>query len=399
MSLSPAFGIYIHIPYCLQRCTYCDFATYEQSKIFASNQYVDIVLEEMVQKSEFYEPKPLSTLYFGGGTPSLLPAEEIISLIRGLEKLGSPLRPDTEVTIEINPATINTDKLSMYIDAGINRFSVGAQTFDDRLLKMVHREHNAKQTLETLDLLQKRNLNFSFDVLFALPTQTLDGLKRDLKFALECGSSHISPYCLTVPDGHPLSTGRAPEEEQVEMFETIRESLLAHGFQPYEISNFAKPGFESKHNLLYWTDEEYWGLGLSAHSYSKSTPWGTRFWNKSAIGEYRKQIEAAQGRKFRLPTEALEASQFEILEPHQALTDFCHTSLRLLRGLSETTLQNKFPATLCATVKKRLQSLGARGLLQGENGSWSLTTKGVVVSNMVFREMTFLRDEVPFPSH
>lgn len=399
MSLSPAFGIYVHIPYCLQRCTYCDFATYEQSKIFASNQYVDLLLEEMAQKSEFYEPKPLSTLYFGGGTPSLLPAEEIISIIRGLEKLGSPLRPDTEVTIEINPATINTDKLSMYIDAGINRFSVGAQTFDDRLLKMVHREHNAKQTLETLDLLQKRNLNFSFDILFALPTQTLDGLKRDLNFALNCGSSHVSPYCLTVPDGHPLSTGRAPEEEQVEMFELLREGLMANGFLPYEISNFAKPGFESRHNLLYWTDEEYWGLGLSAHSYSKSTPWGTRFWNKSAIGEYRKQIEANQGKKFKLPSEVLEESQFETLEPHQALTDFSHTSLRLMTGLQEAALQKKFPVSLWEAAQKRLASLHQRGLLEEKNGAWSLTTKGVVVSNMVFREMTFLRDEVPLPSH
>ncbi|MBX2988150.1 MAG: radical SAM family heme chaperone HemW [Bdellovibrionaceae bacterium] len=394
MDSRPAFGVYIHIPYCLQRCTYCDFATYEQSKIFGSSIYVDLVLEELSQRADFYGPRFLDTIYFGGGTPSLLPAEEIVSLLKGLEKHGYRRSDKTEVTIEINPATVSQDKLSAYLDAGINRFSVGAQTFDDGLLKMVHREHNSRQTLETLDLLQKRDLNFSFDLLFALPTQTLDGVRRDLEIAIDRGSKHISPYCLTVPSGHPLSKGRAPDEEQAEMFELIRDALVSRGFSPYEISNFSLPGHESRHNLLYWTDEEYWGVGLSAHSYSKREVWGTRFWNPSSIGDYRKLIEAHRGRRFQSPRQALSADLSEQLEMHQSLTDFCHTSLRLMRGLKEAELLAKFPSRLTSPVKTRLDRLVKRGLLQVIPDGWSLTREGVVLSNLVFSEMTFLKDEL-----
>ncbi|HRO66354.1 MAG TPA: radical SAM family heme chaperone HemW [Pseudobdellovibrionaceae bacterium] len=394
-----SFGVYLHIPYCLQRCTYCDFATYERSKIMPSVQYVDLVLEELSRRKNFFGPRPLDTLYFGGGTPSLLPHQEIVSLIKGLEKQGYPIKSGAEVTIEINPATIDPDKLSAYIDAGINRFSVGAQTFDDRLLKMVHREHNAKQTLETLDLLLGRNLNFSFDILFALPSQTLDGVLRDLEIAIERGSKHISPYCLTVPPGHPLSKGRAPEEEQVEMFEAIREILMSRGFLPYEISNFALPGFESKHNLLYWTDEEYWGLGLSAHSYKKAPGWGTRFWNGNAIGDYRDQIQASSGKDGFPLEEALGDDQFEILEMHQSLTDYCHTSLRLMRGLSREGLQNKFPAPVVKSAESRLEKLLEKSLLLEQDEGWTLSAQGVVLSNRVFEEMTFLKGEIEASSH
>lgn len=396
-----SFGIYVHIPYCLQRCTYCDFATYERSKIMPSSDYISLVLKELDQRNGFYGRRSLDTLYFGGGTPSLLPHEEIVSLIEGLEKRGYPLQPKAEVTIEINPATINADKLSAYLDAGINRFSVGAQTFDDRLLKMVNREHSAQQTLETLELLSRKSLNFSFDILFALPSQTLDGVKNDLRIALDLGSKHISPYCLTVPTGHPLSKGRAPDEEQVDMFELIRTSLLDRGFLPYEISNFAQPGFESRHNLLYWTDEEYWGLGLSAHSYRKSPDWGLRFWNKNAIGEYQNQIlrGATPPAPKSTPELMLAEDQYETLEAHQALTDFCHTSLRLMRGLAVQNLESKFPAQYSLLAKNRLERLGSRGLLVLKNESWCLTDQGVVLSNRVFEEMTFLKDEITTSAH
>lgn len=390
-----SFGIYLHIPYCLQRCTYCDFATYEQSKILPSADYVSLVLHELRARKHFFGPRALNTLYFGGGTPSLLPASEIVSLIDGLEKEGYPLAPGAEVTIEINPATVDSDKLSVYLDSGINRFSVGAQTFDDRLLKMVHREHNARQTLETLDLLGSRSLNFSFDILFALPTQTLDGVRKDLEIAIERGAKHLSPYCLTVPSGHPLSKGRAPEEEQVAMFDLIREKLLGAGYLPYEISNFALPGYESRHNLLYWTDQEYWGLGLSAHSYRKTPGHGVRFWNPSAIGEYQKQIQSLVPDARLGLVQALPAEQFEELAPHQALTDFCHTSLRLHRGLHREELLARFPAPFLSDVERRLGRMMEKGLVRHTDEGWTLTEQGVVLSNRVFEEVTFLRGELP----
>jgi oxygen-independent coproporphyrinogen-3 oxidase len=389
-----AFGVYVHIPYCIQRCTYCDFATYEQSKILPPDQYVQLLFEEIKQKRQYQTPQALDTLYFGGGTPSLIPAPLIVSIIKELGRYGFTTGPQTEVTIEINPATVSEDKLKMYLDHGINRFSVGAQTFDDRLLKMVHREHSAKQTLETLDLLRKYNLNFSFDILFALPSQTFEGLANDVKIALEQGAKHLSPYCLTVPDGHPLSKGRPLEDTQVEMFEMIASQLTTAGFEQYEISNFAIPGFESRHNMLYWVDEPYWSLGLSAHSYSKESRWGTRYWNHNSIGEYQKQIEQFRGQEFKSPVQHLSESQVEVLELHQALTDYCHTSMRLMRGLNEDSLRAKFPEKNAQTVIDILFTQKERGLVQNDGKNWSLTANGIVLSNRVFQELTFLLEDL-----
>lgn len=392
-----AFGIYVHIPYCIQRCTYCDFATYEQSKILPPDQYVELLFKEIRQKHKYYPPQSLDTIYFGGGTPSLIPAPLIVSIIKELGRFGFTTRPDTEITIEINPATINEEKLKIYLDNGINRFSVGAQTFDDRLLKMVHREHSAKQTLETLDLLRAHNLNFSFDILFALPSQTVDGLKNDVRIAMEQGAKHISPYCLTVPDGHPLSKGRPLEEDQVNMFDILASELTANGYKQYEISNFAMPGFESRHNMLYWVDEPYWSLGLSSHSYSKESKWGTRYWNHNSIGEYQKQILAQEGQEFSSPTQNLAASQFEVLEVHQALTDFCHTSMRLMRGLNMAELERKFSKSIHDRISGIMTRLETHKWVQFEQGHWSLTTQGLVLSNKVFQELTFLGEDLASP--
>lgn len=388
-----AFGVYVHIPYCIQRCTYCDFATYEQSKILPPDQYVELLFKEIRQKHRYYTPQSLDTLYFGGGTPSLIPAHLIVSIIKELGRFGYITRPDTEITIEINPATINEEKLKIYLDHGINRFSVGAQTFDDRLLKMVHREHSAKQTLETLDLLRSYNLNFSFDILFALPSQTIEGLTNDVKIAIQQGAKHLSPYCLTVPDGHPLSKGRPLDEQQVEMFDVISDKLTTAGFQQYEISNFALPGYESRHNLLYWIDEPYWGLGLSAHSYAKSSPWGTRYWNLNSIGDYQRQILGFGDQEFNGPSQQLPAAQYEILEMHQSLTDFCHTSMRLMRGLSSHQLASKFP-TMKDKVEKLLHGLQEKSWVMKTDDHWALTAQGLILSNKVFQELTFLAEDI-----
>lgn len=389
-----AFGIYVHIPYCIQRCSYCDFATYEKGKILPPEAYLELLYEEIRQKQNYHSPQRLDTLYFGGGTPSLLSAESIVSVIQNLAKHGYELGPDTEVTIEINPATVSEEKLKIYLDHGINRFSVGAQTFDDRLLKMVKREHNAKQTLETLELLSKYDLNFSFDILFALPSQTLEGLKQDVDIAMNLGARHLSPYCLTVPDGHPLSKGRPLEDDQVAMFDYISEQLNKNGYRQYEISNFAKPGFESRHNLLYWTDQPWWGLGLSSHSYIKNKGWGLRYWNVNNINDYEKQIKDAWGKIFESPDSHLNPSQFELLEKHQALTDFCHTSMRLMSGLNQDSLIEKFDKDAAQNVSLRMAKLIDTKLVEFRSGTWSLTQEGIVLSNLIFERLVFSKEEV-----
>jgi oxygen-independent coproporphyrinogen-3 oxidase len=199
---------------------------------------------------------------------------------------------------------------------------------------------------------------------------------------------------LTVPDGHPLSKGRALEDEQVDMFDFIASELTSSGFQQYEISNFAIPGYESRHNMLYWIDQPYWSLGLSSHSYSKESKWGTRYWNLNSIGEYKKQILEHEGKEFTSPALHLPNSQVEELEMHQALTDFCHTSMRLMRGLNERELQEKFPVAVYHQVSSIMSKLVGNGWVQADQGHWSLTREGLVISNKVFQELTFLKEDV-----
>lgn len=399
MSLQESgLGVYFHIPYCLQRCTYCDFATYVHTEIKPPQHYIELVKKEIFLKHNLYAKQkatPLKTIYFGGGTPSLIPAELIVELISELSKFGYQTGPQTEITIEINPATVDEKKLEIYLKAGVNRFSVGAQSFSDRLLKMVHREHNAQQTKDTLALLRKYNLNFSFDVLFALPSQTLAELTYDVEVAVELGSKHISPYCLTVPEGHPLSKNRPLEDDQIEMFDIIHKNLLKNNFDRYEISNYSQPGFESKHNLLYWTDENYWGLGLSAHSYMKDigleNNWGSRFWNANNFDLYEKDI-LSSSQSFSVQN--LEENKKELLEKHQSLTDFCHTALRLKTGLQLNLVQNKFGLEAVHAIQKIATELTPHGVIHHSNDVYSLTDKGILISNQIFEKFAFLESDL-----
>lgn len=321
----------------------------------------------------------------------MISASLIVDLISELAKFGYETGPQTEITIEINPATVDERRLETYLKAGVNRFSVGAQSFSDRLLKMVKREHNAEQTLQTLELLRKYKLNFSFDILFALPTQTVDELQHDVRVAVELGSKHISPYCLTVPEGHPLSKNRPLDDEQIEMFSIIHNELSRSSFNRYEISNYAQTGFESQHNLLYWTDQEYWGLGLSAHSYSRKTTWGSRFWNHNSFKAYEDQMLSAAG-ELRLMN--YPAAQIEHLEKHQSLTDFCYTSLRLAQGLPVDDIVEKFGTKTRDQITSIAKPLIEHQLLSLKSGHYRLTDAGLLVSNQVFEKFAFLNTDL-----
>ena len=279
-----AFGVYIHIPYCRQICPYCDFTKYEIGKIMPPEDYVQRLTREIRVRAVDVPERKLDTVYFGGGTPSLFEPELILAILDELAKAGFQRATHTEISLEIDPATADESRLEKYLEIGINRFSVGAQTFNERLLKIAGRKHSADDTVRLLSLLKRRQVNYSFDLLFALPTQTLEELRADVATAMNFSPSHLSAYCLTVPETHPMAIGRAPEDEQVKMFELIESELAKSGIYRYEISNFARPGFESKHNQLYWNDQPYWGLGTGAHSYfpqgsGNSGAWGMRFSN------------------------------------------------------------------------------------------------------------------------
>ena len=363
-------------------------------------QYLRLLFEEIRQLQAAYPKGVVSTVYFGGGTPSLLPAEDIVSILAELAKHGFATGPQTEITIEINPATIQESKMELYLKAGINRFSVGAQTFDDALLKSVHREHNAEQTRDTLRLLKKYDVNFSFDILFALPGQTTDGLRKDLDEVLKFQPNHVSPYCLTVPEGHVLSKGRPLEEDQLTMFDMIAETLQKNSYERYEISNFARKGYESKHNYLYWDGSQYWGLGLSSHSYDPHAKSGRRYWNPNSIGAYQDLIQKNSSHNFDQTAGNLTEDLKEDLKLHQAWTDFCHTRLRTTQGLSESQLSAKFGAKAFTAVAGQLSTFEEQGLvtrqaMTGNSAFWQLTDQGILLSNQVFAGLTYLEGELP----
>lgn len=361
-------------------------------------EYVQLLKKEISHFEKSFSNRCLDTVYFGGGTPSLLDPQHIVSILEALANSGFKIRENAEVTIEINPATIDEAKMELYLSAGINRFSVGAQSFNDKLLKSVHREHNAAQTRETLKLLKKYHTNFSFDILFALPSQTTEDLQRDLDEVAYFEPAHVSPYCLTVPESHPLWKLKLEEDIQLTMFQMISQNLKKMAYEQYEISNFAKNGYHSRHNFLYWDQSDYWGIGLSAHSFSRQDPsgnWGLRYWNPSNINDYQEWIEGlgAQG-GFRL-TDSRAPENYEVLEAHQALTDFCHTSLRTLRGLDEASLENQFGRSTNGVIRGLLEGFQQQGQVKEYLPKrWRLTDEGILISNQIFGSLTFLRGEI-----
>ncbi|MEZ4870932.1 MAG: radical SAM family heme chaperone HemW [Bdellovibrionales bacterium] len=380
-----SLGIYIHIPYCLQRCRYCDFTTFEQEKILPPGEYTFHLLEEIRNRGCWAPSKAVHSIYFGGGTPSLIDSKFIVSIITEIANAGFELLPDAEVTIEINPATIDPNKLEDYLKVGVNRFSVGAQSFDDKLLNDCGRRHSAEDTRNTLKLLSENHLNYSFDLLFGLPHQSLSQLQKDLEEIDYWKPQHLSAYCLTVPEGHPMSFNRPSDDVQVEMFDVIESQLKQMNLLKYEISNFAVPGKESRHNLTYWQDEPYLSFGLSAHSYFpeyQEHRFGVRFWNPKDFQSYFHQIEHCER------AEDLPKEQIEFLKTHESLTDYFHMHLRTHQGLSLDALRKKFGLQWESAIKP-IEKLENQGLLLQKDGRLMLSRQGRLVSNQVLSQFTF----------
>lgn len=395
------FGLYVHIPYCLQICTYCDFVKFEARNLPPTSEYISLLKRELKTRARAFGSRELTSVYFGGGTPSLFSPAEILTVLEAVAIEGFTLAPDAEVTLEINPGTITEASLDEFLRIGITRFSVGAQTFDEELLKVTGRKHSVPDTIASLEMLAKRKVNYSFDLLFGLPGQRLAGVKSDVLRALDFGPSHLSAYNLTVPAKHALNKGRASDDEQAEMFELIESELAKAGLLRYEVSNFAKPGFESRHNTLYWGDAPYWGLGIGSHSYVPrgdaslgvgETPWGVRFWNPPTIASYRLELAKVEGAQF---WSSLSEDRLEKLEMNEALTDFSHTALRSQNGLSMEQLESKFGPQIVTTVRSRLEDPRLKEFLFQRNGAFVLSSKGQAMADRVFESLTFLKGELP----
>jgi len=385
-----SLACYIHIPYCIQKCLYCDFTTFTKDKLPLPEVYTSWVKQEIKFRHQGLKAKNISSIYFGGGTPSIIPAKEIVSLIKYLNKYFL-FDPDIEISIEINPGTLTKSSLDIYKSGGVNRFSVGVQTFREDLLKLFNREHKAKHTKNTLSLLEKSNTIFSTDLLFALNHQSIKDLKKDIDTLLHYNPHHISTYYLTLPQKHILQKNRPEESVQVKMFEQIAFYLNEAHFTHYEISNFARNHHYSKHNLSYWSDKNYWGLGLSSHSFLKINNKRVRFWNPKSLSIYSKQVD----KKARLwPFSTLPKDQIEELSPHEAVSDFCHTALRTRWGIDQEKLQDTFGPKISKKVLSRLKKLREKKWIHKKGSSWSLFPSSYLISNAVFREMTFLKEDL-----
>jgi oxygen-independent coproporphyrinogen-3 oxidase len=270
--MKPA-GIYIHIPFCRSRCSYCDFATGLYQSALAE-RYVASVVSEISSWREVDQPKIIDTIYFGGGTPSLLSPSQLEALLNTVRERFE-VSANAEVTMEMNPGTVTLDALQAFRELRINRASFGAQTFDDREMARLGRSHSVADTHKTFSLLSSAGFdNVSFDLIAGLPGQTLDGWKRNLVEAFLLRPEHLSFYLLEVHEGTPLAshikTGLQPmpdDDLAAEMYQVMLERAAAAGYEHYEISNLCLPGFESRHNTKYWTGAPYYGFGSSAHSF------------------------------------------------------------------------------------------------------------------------------------
>ena len=390
--MSDQFGIYIHIPFCIQRCHYCDFATYSKDQIEANDEYVEILCKEIKLRKNLFPHRNLDTIYFGGGTPSLLKPIQVEKILHSIEQDGFEFKSQIEITMEVNPATLDDQKAREMKSAGINRISIGCQTFNDAYLKACNREHSSQDTHETIDLAKKYFENFSVDLLFSLPQQGLSQLEQDLKIIETIDPPHVSPYCLTLTDGHPMNIGRCDEDEQIEMFDMIFQSMSRIGLKRYEISNFAKPGFESRHNILYWNDSDYWGVGLSAHSYSRQPGWGRRFWNPKTYSAYLNQIKNLGPTED--PFQSFSEGHCENLKKNESLTDFCHTHLRTDTGLSRSAVHQKFDKSALTLVTERMKALKTQKLIVQQDQNWCLSEDGILLSNQVFSELLFSASDI-----
>lgn len=369
-------GLYVHIPFCLQQCSYCDFTTrLDDSSLH--QPYVENLVKEIITRSKFVPNKQVDSLYFGGGTPSLLNPAQLDSIIQTFKKEGFLFSQDAECTIEINPGTISPQQLDQYQKIGINRFSLGAQTFNDKMLKKIGRLHSKSDTIESIELLNSNKLNYSFDLLFALPEQSSSELINDLDKIAEYLPPHISSYYLTIPESHKLQKNRAPEEEQLVMFDLLEETLKKLGYEQYEISNFARNKSYAKHNLSAWLGGYYWGIGVSAHSHLNLGGDDFRFWNPNTNSAWEKALKEQQIGNWQSP------SLFEKLNLLDQTNDKVHTSLRLSRGLNIDAIDE----SLRKDLKDKIEQAKMADFLSLQNNHWVLTKKGRRLLNYVLEEL------------
>ena len=361
---------YVHIPFCTQICYYCDF-----SKVFIKNQPVDSYLEHLIEEYHSYDIQKLRTLYIGGGTPTALSAPQLAFL---LEKLTDKLDLSylEELTIEANPGDLDGEKIAVLKDSPVNRVSLGVQTFNDRMLKQIGRSHLEKDIYENIANLKKAGFdNISIDLIYALPKQTMEDVKINVAKAIALDIPHMSLYSLILENHtvfmNRMRRGKLPlpkEDLEAEMFEYIIAELEKAGFEHYEISNFSKPGFESRHNLMYWDNAEYYGIGAGASGYVD----GVRYKNHGPIRHYLQAVEAGNARV-----------QEEVLTLKEKMEEEMFLGLRKKSGVSKKRFEEKFGLSFEDQYGAVVSELTEQGLLVPDKDIVRMTKKGLFLGDTV----------------
>ncbi|GEQ61724.1 coproporphyrinogen III oxidase [Vagococcus lutrae] len=374
---------YLHIPFCEHICYYCDF-----NKVFIEGQpvdeYIDMLIREMSFLKEEVSAHPLSTMYIGGGTPTSLSAKQLEKLMIGIHE-QLPLASGVEFTVEANPGDLTADKISVLKNYGVNRLSMGVQSFDDRLLKKIGRKHTASDVFDTMRLLEKSGLNnVSIDLIYALPGQSLESFQDSLDKALSLDLPHYSLYSLILENQtvfyNLARQGRLhlpDEDEEGDMFDLAASFMEAYGRKQYEVSNFAIPGKESQHNLVYWNNEEYYGLGAGASGYLD----GVRYRNFGPIQQYMQPLKE-QKRPIR---------DEEILTEQARMEEELFLGLRKREGVSYVLFYEKFNQSLDEVFGNVIEELVAEELLVKDTQHIALTRRGLALGNNVFQR--FLLDK------
>ena len=375
-------GIYIHIPFCMQKCLYCDFVSYI-NKSECVKEYINCMIKEI--QSYDFKKYNITTIYIGGGTPSFIESDyikEIINVIQNKLEKNDTRWEDIEITIEVNPGTVTLEKLNDYKTVGINRISLGLQATQDRLLKQIGRIHNYKDFLEAYELLKRVGFNnINVDLMIGLPNQSIKDLKESLEKIIKLDPNHISVYSLIIEDGTPISKLldeekiKLPDEEiERQMYWYVKNKLELNGYNHYEISNFSKKGKESKHNLNCWKQKQYIGIGAAAHSYFKDI----RYSNTNNIEEYIKNIKENNIEKNRK------------IEEKQTIEDkkneFMMLGFRMIEGVNIADFKAKFVDNPLYVYREKIKKLTDEGLIEVDLNNIKLTNKGLDLANVVFEE-------------
>jgi oxygen-independent coproporphyrinogen III oxidase len=363
-------SLYIHVPFCIRKCDYCDFVSFPGMDKSTIDRYVDAVCEECRAKEEFLS-EGISTLYFGGGTPSLLSPAQVERIFSAISHVSYYFPDGQEITIEANPDTVDVDKLAGYRISGINRISLGAQSFDDRLLKILGRIHTVKDTVNAYNCAREAGFdNLNLDLMFALPNQSLSDWEETLKISISLKPEHLSVYNLQVEESTPMWKKRyspnaadeklvfPDEDEDAEMYLFALRYLQQNGFNRYEISNFALDGKECRHNIAYWENRDYLGIGVAAHSCINGKRWA----NTTSLKRYLTSPESA----------------VEEITPATDLSRRQETlflGLRLSKGVETKHFEG---------FEKDVDELLREELIEEKDGRYRLTEQGVLLGNQVF---------------